>query len=304
MRIVSLLPSATEIICSLGLREQLVGVSHECDFPPGVADLPRVTRSAIDSHQSSREIDAQVRDQLTASKALYSLNEPLLRSLEPDLFITQALCDVCAVSADEVDDVAGRLPGEPRVINLEPSSLGDVFATISDIAESTGVEAAATDLIGRLQDRIQCVRERVRATARQAPRVAFLEWIDPLFNAGHWTPELVELAGAVDVTGSKGQPSRTFSWRELVAAEPEVLVIGCCGYSIKRTLEDMPILTSRPEWARLPCTRTDQVFVADGNHYFNRPGPRLVDSLELLAAALLKDVDLPPGVIQFSSDAA
>ena len=295
MRIVSLLPSATEILALIGLQEQLVGVSHECDYPPGVQALPHVTRSAIAGGLPSGEIDRLVREQLETEKALYHLDLDLLRELKPDLIVTQALCDVCAVAASEVDAAACLLPGNPRVINLEPMSLQEVFDTIAHVGEVTGHTAPARLALNDLEARVARVRQLGEAIAPgDRPRVAFLEWIDPLFNAGHWTPELIEYAGGIDVLGSKHQPSRTIRSEDLMAAEPEVLFVAQCGFTMARTEQDLPLLTALPGFDRLPCARDGRLFYSDGNAYFSRPGPRLVDSLEILAYALHPDrCDLP-----------
>lgn len=292
-RIVSLLPSATEIVCALGLRDRLVGVSHECDWPADIGTLPAVTRSRIPPGLTSAAIDTLVREQLAGTRALYSLDLPLLERLAPDLLVTQALCDVCAVAADEVDAAACALPGRPRVLNLEPMSLDDVFATLRLVADAAGVPAAAATAIAALEARIDRVRALV--AGRPIPRVGFLEWIDPPFNGGHWTPELIALAGGHDVFAAAGQPSRTRSLAELAALAPDVVVIACCGFGIERAAADLPALVAHPDWQRLPAVAAGRVYLADGNHFFNRPGPRLVDSLEILARALHPDT--APGVL-------
>lgn len=302
-RIVSLLPSATEIICALGLRDRLVGVSHECDWPADVDRLPAVTRSRIPAGLPSSAIDQLVRDQLAGERALYHLDLPLLERLAPDLLVTQALCDVCAVAADEVDAAACALPGRPRVLNLEPMSLADVFATLRLVGAAAGVAATAARVIAVLEDRIERVRSGVHG--RPAPRVAFLEWVDPPFNGGHWTPELVALAGGVDVFGAAGQPSRTRSLAEIAALAPDVIVIGCCGFGVERAAADLPALAGRAEWQALPAVRAGRAFLTDGNQFFNRPGPRLVDSLEILARALhpgLLPGDAPGPLVAIGSD--
>ena len=298
MRIVSLIPSATEIVCRLGLQSSLVGVSHECDFPPLVDKLPRVTESAISKNQPSIEIDRDVREQLATNTALYSLDLDVLEELKPDLIVTQALCDVCAVSAEDVEVAIRQLPSRPRVINLEPFSLDDVLVTVKIVAKAAGCDIEGSRLIREMTLRINSVRKKVATRiSNSRQRVAQLEWIDPLFNAGHWAPELIELAGGVSVTATVGQRSRSLEWQELVASEPDVLFIACCGLSADRALQDLPMLTRMPGWGELPCCRTERVYVADGNHYFNRPGPRLVDSLEILADALHPGLDiLPRGV--------
>jgi len=298
MRIVSLLPSATEIVCALGLQDQLVGVSHECDYPPGVERLPRVTRSLIPDQASSREIDAAVRERLVDAQALYSLDFEALQELKPDLLVTQALCDVCAVAAPEVSAAARSLPSSPRVLNLEPMSLDDVMQTLRFVGEATGRAREARTVVDGLTARVEAVAERTAAIpAGQRPGVAFLEWLDPLFSGGHWNPALVRTAGGVDLLGNEGQPSRTIAWDELLSARPEVIFIACCGFSVERTLEDMPLLEAQPGWRDLPAVRRGRVYIIDGQAYFSRPGPRLVDGLEILAHALHPSIHpLPPGL--------
>lgn len=285
MRIVSLLPSATEIICQLGLAENLVGVTHECDYPPAVCGLPKVTRSLISADVSSRVIDSFVRERLKTERALYTLDMPTLERLRPDLIVTQALCDVCAVAEAEVRAAACALPGTPRVINLEPTCLNDVFDCLRLIGEAAGCESRAEDEIAGMQARVAAVEARTRSIASR-PRVVLLEWIDPPFSSGHWSPELVRLAGGEEALGAAGGRSRTLDWQQVVATAPEVLLIACCGFGIERTLADLPILRGYPGWSDLPCVRSGRVYLVDGSAYFNRPGPRLVDSLEILAHAL------------------
>ncbi len=296
MRIVSLLPSATEIICGLGLRDQLVGVTHECDYPAGVSDLPKVTQTLIPHDATSGQIDSLVRERLQHQNALYSLDMPVLESLRPDLIVTQALCDVCAVAEDEVQAAATALPDNPRVINLEPTCLADVFACIRQVGRAAGIEGRAESYIDQLQRRVAAVAERTESIERR-PSVLLLEWIDPPFCAGHWSPELVALAGGREAIGVAGQRSVTTAWSEIVAADPEVMLIACCGFSVERTLQDLPILQAYPDWERLACVKSDRVFVVDGSAYFSRPGPRLVDSLEILANALHDPIHpLPDGL--------
>ena len=296
MRIVSLLPSATETVCELGLGENLVGVSHECDYPPFVSALPKVTRSLIPHDASSLQIDSLVREKLKTRKALYDLDMPGLERLRPDLIVTQALCDVCAVAEAEVTAAACALPGQPKVVNLEPMSIGEVLGTLSLVANSAGVPDRAMVAIEKLKKRIDTVAERSRQV-KARPRVVFLEWLDPPFSCGHWTPELIGLAGGDEVIARPGQRSRTIQWEEVVAARPDVLFIACCGFSVERTLSDLPGLASHPGWTELPAVRADRVFVTDGNAYFSRPGPRLVDSLEILAHALHPAIHrLPQGL--------
>lgn len=285
MKIVSLLPSATEIVCQLGLGDQLVGVTHECDYPSFVQQLPKVTKTLIPHQATSREIDALVRERLKTQTALYSLDLPVLQRLQPDLLVTQALCDVCAVAEAEVTAAACSLPGQPRVVNLEPMRLSEVLDGIRLVGDAAGIPDKATDVIAGLQQRVDRVVERNRNLTYR-PRVVLLEWIDPPFTAGHWSPELVRMAGGVEGLGREGERSRTMAWDEILQFDPEFLIVACCGFNVERTLLDIPILTQYPGYRDLTCVRQNQVFVIDGNAYFSRPGPRLVDSLELLAHTL------------------
>jgi iron complex transport system substrate-binding protein len=297
MRIVSLLPSATEIICALGLEDQLVGVTHECDFPASVQGLPKVTRTLIPTEASSREIDGLVRERMKTGNALYTLDLPMLQELQPDLIVIQALCDVCAVAEEEVQSAACSLPGSPRVINLEPQTLAEVLASIRQVAAAAGIDQQfAESVIGELTGRVEAVVARTRQLEWR-PRVALLEWLDPPFSCGHWSPELVRLAGGVEGIGREGQPSRTLEWGEVLAWQPEVVLAACCGFGVERTLHDTTSLWAVDGWQDVPAVRSGRVFVVDGSHYFSRPGPRLVDSLEILAHTLHPDVHpLPHGL--------
>lgn len=283
MRIVSLLPSATEIVCALGREDQLVGVSHECDYPPSVQRLPKVTKTLIPTDATSSEIDRLVTEQLKTTKALYQLDLPLLKELRPDVIVTQSLCDVCAVSPNEVQQALAQLPGTPRVINLEPRSLDGLFEAIRQVASAVGV--SADDRILHLRGRVEAVAMR-SAGVSERPRVTFLEWLDPPFSGGHWNPELVRLAGGIEELGTEGRPSRRLRWEEVCERRPEAIVIACCGLTVERTQQDLAGLQSVVGWNTLPAVRANRVYVADGSQYFNRPGPRLVESLELLAHAL------------------
>jgi iron complex transport system substrate-binding protein len=296
MRIVSLLPSATEIVCALGLEEQLVGVSHECDYPPSVASLPKVTRTLIPADASSGEIDRMVRERLQTEPALYTLDLPVLNSLGPDLIVTQALCDVCAVSQAEVQAAQCQLSSHPQVVNLAPQSLEDIFASIRQLAAVAEVERRAEELLSGLRARVAAVAERTSRLATR-PRVALLEWLDPPFCGGHWNPELVRLAGGIEGLGCEGRPSRTLRWQEILTWQPEVIFIACCGFGVERTLRDLPATRRLPGWPELPAVKSGRVYLADGSHYFSRPGPRIVDSLEILAHALHPEAHpLPPGL--------
>ena len=293
MRIVSLLPSATEIICGLGLRDQLVGVSHECDYPSDVAGLPKATRTVIPHDASSADIDTLVREQLKNKAALYSLSLTVLEKLAPDLIVTQAICDVCAVADSEVQAAACALPGNPRVVNLEPMCLADVMKCIREVGSAAERSDLADKYVSRLQERVDEIAARSCSIAPdQRPSTVLLEWIDPPFSAGHWSPELVSIAGGDEAIGIAGKRSTTTAWDKIVKADPEVMVIACCGFSVARTMDDLPILRSYPGWTSLRCVQTKRVYLVDGNSFFNRPGPRLVDSLEILANALHPNVHM------------
>jgi iron complex transport system substrate-binding protein len=281
-RIASLLPGATEIALALGLRESLVAVSHSCDFPGRVARLPRVTRTRIPKEAASREIDRIVREALARGESLYEVDAECLDELEPDLILTQGICQVCAVGPGEVARAMPALRSAPDVLSLEPRTLDETFAAILQVGHATGRARRAGRVVAALGRRVDAVRERCHRTTRR-PRVAFLEWIDPPICGGHWNPELVELAGGEDGLGRPGEPSRTVTWEELVAWQPEVLVAACCGYPAERTRAELGVLRSRPELAALPCVRNGRVHVADGVSLFSRPGPSLVASLEVLA---------------------
>jgi iron complex transport system substrate-binding protein len=286
VRIVSLLPSATEIAFALGLGEQVVAVSHECDFPPEARQRPAVTRSPLHGHHlSSAEIDRRTAEELRQGGTLYHLDVDRLAALAPDLILTQELCEVCAVAQPEVERAVRELGTAPRVLSLEPNTLGDALGTIEVVGATTGREAAAAALTAALQSRIERVRDAA-ATAPDRPRVFCMEWTDPPWVAGHWVPEMVALAGGEDVLGRPGAPSVRIDWERVVAAAPEVVVLMPCGYDLARTIADRPIVEALPGWATLPAVRSGRVFAVDGSSYFNRPGPRLVDGLELLAHLL------------------
>jgi iron complex transport system substrate-binding protein len=279
MRIVSLVPHATELLFALGLEEELVGVTHECDHPPPAVELPHVTRDALPAGLSAGEIDAAVRERTLAGEAIYELDTELLGELEPDLIVTQALCPVCAVSYEDVAAVAAELPSKPQVIALDPTTLGETLGDVRTLAEATGRRREGVELVARSAGRIDRVRLAVRGLRRV--RVAALEWLDPVFAAGHWTPQLIELAGGEDVLGLAGEPSETVSWELVAAADPEVVVAMPCGYDAARSHQE-----ALAHSERLSGLGARRVVAVDASAYFSRPGPRLVDGLELLAALL------------------
>jgi iron complex transport system substrate-binding protein len=285
MRVVSLLPAATEIVAALGLVDQLVGVSHECDHPAEVTTRPRVTRCAIHGNAlPSDAIDAWVTDTLARTGTLYEMDEPLLRALEPDVILTQRLCDVCAVGYGSVKAFAATLPHPPRVVNLEPSSVSDVLRDVRTVGAALDVPERAAALVATLEARIAEVKRRADDLPRR--RCVLLEWIAPPFRSGHWGPELVEIAGGVDPLGRRGEDAARVPWQAVVDAAPEVLVVACCGFDLARALADVPRLRTASGWATLPAVQAAEVYVVDGSAYFSRPGPRLVDSLEMLAEIL------------------
>lgn len=286
MRIISLLPAATEIVAALGLADWLVGVTHECDFPPEVSSKPRVTRCLFNAAGlSSEEIDRRVAESLASHGTIYALDEALLRALAPDVILTQRLCDVCAVGYGSVARMAANLPGPPRLVNLEPSSLSDVFRDVREVAGAVGNPVAGERVVAELEARVEAIRERTRA-ASDRPRCFLMEWIDPPYSAGHWNPELVEIAGGKEPLGRRGEESVRIEWQRALEAQPEVIVLSCCGYSIERARRDLPILRGYPGWRDLPAVRDCRVYAVDGNAYFTRPGPRLIDGLEILAGIL------------------
>ncbi|HIC63377.1 MAG TPA: cobalamin-binding protein, partial [Gemmatimonadetes bacterium] len=247
---------------------------------------------------SSSEIDALVRERLKTDGALYKLDLEELRNLEPDLIVTQALCDVCAVAESEVQAAACSLPNTPAILNLEPETLTEVFDALRQLGSVTGIPDHAEDVIGVLTRRVDAVVSRSQAVQKRH-KVAFLEWIDPLFSCGHWTPELVEMAGGIERLGQVGQPSRILDWMEVIAWQPEVIFIACCGFDLPRTLEELSGSSGISCWPELPAVESGRVYVTDGSQFFSRPGPRLVDSLEILAHALHPEVHpLPPGLSQ------
>jgi iron complex transport system substrate-binding protein len=291
MRIVSLVPHATELLFALGLGDDVVAVTHECDFPEQVLALPHVTRDVLPAGLSAAEIDAAVRERTEQGKAIYELDERRLGELEPDLIVTQELCAVCAVSYDDVVKVAERIPTTPRVISLDPKTLGEAMGDIRTIAQATGVRDAALDLVTRQRARIDAVRRAVKDADPVA--VAAIEWLDPVFVAGHWTPQIIELAGGADVLGFAGEHSEQSTWETVAAARPEVVVVMPCGYDAERSREEA--LRYADELRGIGAKR---IVAVDASAYFSRPGPRLVDGLELMGHILHPDlVPEAPGAV-------
>lgn len=299
--IVSLLPAATEIAAALGLIDQVVGVSHECDFPSEANKRPRVTDCPVhNAGLTSREVDEWVRRTLAGNGTIYTIDEPLLRKLQPNVILTQKLCDVCAVGYGTVAKLAQTLPGPPRVVNLEPSSLTDIFEDIGRVAEACDVPQRGEELIENLSARVENVRERA-ATIPDRPRCFLMEWVDPPFCSGHWGPELVEIAGGHDSLGRKHQPSAQIEWQQVLDARPEIMVLALCGYDSDRARRDYELLRRFSGFSSIPAVDSGQTYVVNASAYFARPGPRIVDSLEILAG-ILHPSDFPEFVSLGSND--
>lgn len=285
-RIVSLIASATEIVAALGFEEQLVGRSHECDFPPSVERLPVCSAAKVDAGAPSRAIDAQVRALVADALSVYRVDASLLDRLAPTVIVTQAQCEVCAVSLADVERAVGDLvASRPAIVSLEPMALGDVWRDVKTVAAALDAPDRGADLVARLTARLDAIRAATAARPAR-PSIVCIEWIDPLMHAGDWMPELVEIAGGVVMIGEAGRHSGCLDVAELAARDPDVVAIMPCGFDVDRSMREMPALASRPEWRTLSAVRAGRVFVTDGNRYFNRPGPRLVESAEILAELL------------------
>jgi iron complex transport system substrate-binding protein len=281
MRICSLLPGATEIAYLLGLGDQIVGVTHECDYPHEAKQKPVVVRSVIDSSQlSCPEIDRRVGELLQAGRGLYSIDEAAFLASGPDVILTQGLCDVCALDYDDVVKAAQRLPHMPAILSLNPHSLSDVLEDIARVGAATGRETAAEALVQDLRRRIDAVGIR---EPEYRPRVVCLEWFEPLYVAGHWVPELVTLAGGFDPLGRKGEPSFKIEWQSVLDAKPDVILLMPCGFDVRRAVKESTPLRNLNGWNDLPAVKTGNVYALNGSAYFSRPGPRLVNGLEILA---------------------
>jgi iron complex transport system substrate-binding protein len=293
MRIVSLVPSATEMLFALGLGGDVVGVTHECDYPPAAAELPHLTATVLPEGLDAGGIDAAVKEVVGEGRALYSLDEERLRELAPDLIVTQAVCAVCAVSYDDVVAMATRLPSQPRVLQQDPSTLGEVLGDVRRLGEATGIEGRAGELRRDLEGRVGAVREAVAGASR--PRVLALEWFDPPFLGGHWIPEMVALAGGEDVAGEAGQKSAQVEWEDLVGLNPDVIVAMPCGWYLDDSRDQALAHTEQ-----LNALGAERVFAVDAASTFSRPGPRLVDGVELLGHLLHPDRVQPPEGIGFA----
>lgn len=305
MRIVSLLASATEMVAALGCFDQLVARSHECDYPPPVLSLPVVSRVQIDTNASSVDIDAQIkqlaqsarepRDAALKALSIYAIDVAMLQELRPDVIFTQTQCEVCAVSERDVTRAVAQLTGlQPRIVSLAPYRMDDVWEDIMRVGEALDRSAQAQQLVQVYQQHLTHLSELAAQQGQGAkPRVAVLEWLDPLMGAGNWTPELIAIAGGVSVSGESGQHAPWLSWEELLAADPDVLVLAPCGFTLQRTLQDVPLLRQHPSWQSLRAVKTGRVYAIDGNAYINRSGPRLVESSEILGRIIWGDL---PGI--------
>lgn len=286
MRIVSLIASATEIVCALGFEKNLVGRSHECDFPETVKRLPVCTEPKFNTSGTSYEIDQRVKAILQEALSVYRVDAAQLKDLKPDVIVTQSQCEVCAVSLKDVEQaVCDWVESKPKIVSLEPNCLSDVWKDIEKVAGALGASERGETLVTQLKERMDAVSQKVRSINTK-PTVACIEWIDPLMASGNWMPELVEMAGGINLFGEAGKHSPWLTWDELAQKDPDVIVVLPCGFDIPRTRQDMPALTQKPEWQKLKAVKTKRVYLLDGNQYFNRPGPRLAESLEILAETL------------------
>jgi iron complex transport system substrate-binding protein len=290
VRVASLLPSATEMVHFAGAGENLVGVTHECDYPSGVQNLPKLTNSKIDNSMTSAEIDAAIGRHLTDTGSIYALDVDLLAELSPDLILTQGLCDVCAVSMNLVEEAASTLQRKPEILSLNPASLDDVLEDAARIGEALGRGKETSEKIAALRERLARVEAAVAGLPR--PRVGCIEWLDPPFSAGHWVPEMVRLAGGVELFSGPGEPSRRLTWQDVFEAAPEVLVLMPCGFGVERTIHEARGLPEAPGWDELPAVKNGRVWAVDANSYFSRPAPRLVEGAEILARILHPEVSL------------
>jgi iron complex transport system substrate-binding protein len=287
MRICSLLPGATEIAFALGLGNEIVGVTHECDHPAEAQDKPIVVKSLFDhKRMSGAEIDRKVAELLQTGKGLYFIDEATFADAAPDVILTQGLCEVCALDYDEVVKAAGKLLHPPEIVSLNPHSMQEILDDIRRVGAATGRSDAAMALVDDLRQRIEQVGGR---EPDRRPRVVCLEWFEPLYSAGHWVPEIVALAGGHDVIGRAGEPSAKINWHQVVDAQPEVMLLMPCGFDVRRTVKESTPLRALPGWNDLPAVRNQNVFALNGNAYFSRPGPRLVNGLEILARIIHPD---------------
>jgi iron complex transport system substrate-binding protein len=286
MRIVSLLPSCTEIVCALGCAERLVGRSHECDFPPEIQSVPVCTAPRMDPSASSSEINSQIKSLLERALSVYEIDTARLRELRPDVILTQAQCEVCAVSLADLEKALPQtLARHAKIVSVAPLRLADIWSDIQTIADALGVTETGRSVLAQLKNRVVDVILKT-CMIKKRPSVACVEWFDPLMAAGNWVPEMVELAGGHDVLGQPGHHSAWLEWEKLAQADPDVIVLMPCGFGLERTGREAAVLQNQPGWRKLRAVKSNHVFVTDGNYYFNRPGPRAVESIEILAEIL------------------
>jgi iron complex transport system substrate-binding protein len=290
-RIASLLPAATEMACALGLAEQIVGVSHECDYPNAITTRPKLTRSVLPRGLTQAEIDGFVTSRLRGGESLYEIDTQLLRTLAPDLILTQDLCEVCGVSSKELDVACQILPNTPRILRFSPKSLADVCENLRALGEATGRSAAAEHIIADAQRRASFIATRLAGIS--CPRVFCLEWLDPPYCSGHWVPEMLEIAGGRDSLARKGRDSVRIPWENVLTWAPEVLILMPCGFNLEQVIRQADVLPRLPKWSELPAVQNNRVFAVDANAHFARPGPRLSDGLELLARIVHPEFEWP-----------
>jgi iron complex transport system substrate-binding protein len=282
MRIVSLLPSCTEIVCALGCAGQLVGRSHECDFPPEIQSVPVCTSARVDSAASSAEIDRQIKSLLQRALSIYQVDSARIEELRPDIILTQDQCEVCAVSPA---DLPKALAGEPKIVSTSAKRLADIWVDIQKVADALGVAADGKTLLSGLKNHVVDVIQKT-CMIKKRPTVACIEWFEPLMAAGNWIPEMVDLAGGKDLLGTAGKHSAWLEWDKLAEVNPDILILMPCGFDLERTRREAGSLSNQPRWRGLRAVKTKNIFITDGNHFFNRPGPRIVESIEILAEIL------------------
>ena len=288
MRICSLLPSTTEIVCALGLKENLVGITHECDYPQEISDVRVVTKSLIDhSGSSSQEINRHISEALHSGSGIYAIDNESLEFTNPDLILTQELCEVCAVSYSQVEESVRTLSGNQTVLSFEPSNIGGILDSIIRIGKQTNAESNAKTLVNKSRERINAVRSKSSDSLRK-PRVLGLEWLEPPFIGGHWVPEMIEIAGGSPALGEKEAPSREITWEQALASSPEIIVLMVCGFDLKRTVEEFNLLSESVFWKQYG----GEIYAVDGSAYFSRPGPRIIDGIEILGEII------HPGIFQ------
>ena len=282
-RVISLLPAATEIVCALGLEQSLVGRSHECDYPESIKALPVCSKANFEDGIASLEIDNKVKALLTDALSVYTVKREQIKALLPDVVITQAQCEVCAVSLQEVEQALDNyLDKETRILSIQPNSLDDIFNNITEIANALNAEAEGADLVERLQERVDIIKHKLKFITDK-PTVACVEWLQPLMVSGNWVPELVEIAGGNPILAVKGRHSPYVKWDDIREQDPDIIILMPCGFSMDRTLKEVDLMLQLPGFNELKAVKNNRFYIADGNQYFNRPGPRIVDSIEILA---------------------